>query len=353
MPEALDVIKVHLVKFIGDPGTRLLNPGTLIKRLMSKTNLSSIDIQQALLHLSKAGIITGINVRGIPVKKVGWTDISLHPVSDSRKLVEGIIDEVTDDQYIRDVFVKHHKYFNGLNEHDTVILLKSLLAIKESEDTHIHDRYIFSARQLLGSSKVLNNMSRLVKDLEISLPQDKANYYILTAGKADASQVLFVENPRVFSYLRQYAQKYDTLIISSYGYGLTLENFSEKINNNFIIACPSDNESQADLKTIITKPSVIYWGDLDKTGLAIFESLQKSINQLKLSSIYVEMLNDVVSCGHPYHRIFEKDGQKDIQYKLPISSRVIEYCFNRALDQEMYCEDRYLLRIFKPLENFE
>ncbi|MCI2286118.1 DUF2220 family protein [Colwellia sp. MSW7] len=349
MPEAIDIIKIELIKFIGEPGTKQLNPGTLIKRLIDKTSLSSIDVQQALLQLSKAGLITGINVRGIPVKKVAWTDIRHQPVSESRKLVESVVDEVTNDQQIRNIFIKHHKYFDGFNEQDIAKILKGLLAIKGSGVMHSHDRYIFSARHLLGSSKALDNISRLTKELGISLPHDESTYYILTAGQPTSSQVLFVENPRVFNYLKPYAHKYNTLIISSYGYGLTLENFADKITSNSIIACPTDNQPQPDLKAILIKSLVIFWGDLDKAGLSIFESLQKNIHQLKLSSIYVDMLDDVSTQGHPYHRIFEKEGQKNIQYKQPISSIIIERCHNRALDQELYCESKYLPRIFRPL----
>jgi hypothetical protein len=347
--DPLESVKKELAKLIGELGTKQLNPGNLISRIIVSTGLNSLDVQQSMLTLSNTGLITGIGPRGIPIRKVGWTDVNHHPVSESRKLMIKVAEMVSGDQSVCDILVKHHKYFCGLNEEDCIRFVASILALKETPSTNDKDRYILSARHLLGSSKVLDNISRLTKDLNITLPADESAYYVLTAGKATATQVIFVENPRAFNYLKPFAHQYDTLIISAYGYGLTLENFSGKLEKNAVIACPTDNERQADLLKILSKTCVIYWGDLDKEGLSIFESLQINIPQLRLSSIYSRMLEDVIKIGHPYHALFDKAGQKNKLYRLSISASVIDKSQDRALDQEMYCQESYLNEIFAPL----
>jgi len=351
MHDPIDKVKKELAKFIGEPGNKRLNPGTLVKNLMNKTSLGVIEVQQALLHLSKEGFITGINVRGIPVKKVGWTDIKYHPISESRKLVDEIVKDVTIDKQIQETLLKHHKYFNKLNKQDIVSFMKGLLAFKDSIQKSNGDRYVLSARHLLGSSKALSNISRLIKDLKITLPEDNAIYYVLTAGRNSASQILFIENPRVFTFLQPYANEHDTLIISSYGYGLTLENFGDKLARGQVIACPTDGERQCDLARVLKGSATLYWGDLDKTGIQIYDSLSKHLPALSLSAIYENMVNDVESSGHPYHPLFEKANQKSFSSRLRYSNELLSLCQDRAIDQEFYCNEQYLHKIFKSLSS--
>ncbi len=259
MIDPLILVKDSLSKLIGESGTNKLNPGKLIAKLTQLTDLSAIEIQQTLLCLSNQNIITGIGPRGIPHKKVGWKNPSQNPAPASRLLVKKVASQVSEDQEVRDIFIKHHKQFNGLKEQDVERILNNLLLLKDTPFTESTDRYIHSARHFLGGSKVLDKLNRLTKELGIELPKDTATYYVLTAGKPNASQVLFIENPRVFNYLKSYANRYSTLLISSYGYGLTLENFADKLENYSLIACPTDNEPQVDLRKALTEKRILYW----------------------------------------------------------------------------------------------
>lgn len=97
-----------------------------------------------------------------------------------------------------------------------------------------------------------------------------------------------------------------------------------------------DLPEAVDLKAAIDQLPTFFWGDLDREGLRIFESLREQIPNLALSAAYEAM---AIRCSnptlcHPYHRLFEKEGQRFPRGSTPESAHLGQVCCERAVDQE-------------------
>lgn len=342
----MSLVKSALEALIGEDPRGKKMPGKLLIKLMEATQLSAIDVQKELLALAKNGEITGINHKGVPVQKVGWVNPKNIPIPESKVLLIKVCEGLELSSETKTVFVKNHRLFSELNTYQIEKVINSLLRLKEEALPNEADLYILSAQRFLGSSKALDRLKGLCKDLAISTPNDVTTYYAITCGSVTAEQVLLVENPRVFNYLTEFTRRYNTLLVSAYGYGLTLENLGAKLENGQVIACPSDGESRIDLNHVLKQAQILYWGDMDKAGIQIFEVMQRNIPSLKLSKIYGVMQRDVQLKGHSYHKLFDKKSQKDFNASTTVAQCLLESCTNSAIDQEFYCSEQYLDIIF-------
>lgn len=352
MSEEQQIVFDALAKLIGGDGSKKLRPTGLIAKLGNETKLVNTDIQQALIALSRAGIIDGIDRAGMPAKKVGWIDKSTQPIPVYQHNWHSVVDKYKEN-YTRDALEalkKQSKLFEGLDLSEMENLLSSLTAFsKQGFAEHQNDRYILSARNILGSSKAIDKLKKLTDILGISLPADNPKYFVLTAGKPNSNQILFVENPRVFSYLAPFCVKYNTLLVSNYGYGITFRNFYQLLQNNQVIASPTDGQKQADLTKLIETATCLYWGDLDYEGISIFDSFRQHLTKLCLSEIYQVMIDRLKQgYGHPYHKLFEKQGQKPQECITQLAQELMDLCaeLECGIDQEAFCDSANLTSIF-------
>ncbi|SFC47611.1 Wadjet anti-phage system protein JetD domain-containing protein [Pseudoalteromonas denitrificans] len=351
MDEEEQVFKA-LASFIGDDGVKTLQPSILIKRITDKTGLVRTDVQRELMKLVRSNIIKGVDKSGYPVKKVGWVSPSTQPIPEYkirwRTVIEKFKNNVSSEE--ANELSKIGLPLKELSIDEMSDILSALIKLKKRSPTlNTQDRYLTSAQSILGSSKVLDNLSKMLIALNITIPDELPDYYALTAGPNTSENVLFIENPRVFSYLAPFSRQADTLLISCYGYGLTLANFGEYIKRNKIIACPTDGEQQSNISKQLLTSNCFYWGDLDYEGVAIYDQLKKHLPILALSNIYTEMIHDLKNKkGHSYHPLYGKPKQKAKPCESHEGKLLMGICehYDKALDQEAYCSKGYLSLIF-------
>lgn len=211
------------------------------------------------------------------------------------------------------------------------------------------DQYVLSANMLMGSSKVLDAFSGLVSnESEIR----HRPLFVVTAGPPVPDAILLVENPSAFMSLLRTNFIQQHLVICTFGYGLTLENLSQRLLDRAIIPCPAAGEQIKDLSAMIASAPCFLWGDLDWEGLRIFESLQSAIPHLQFPAIYHDMtecLFDLLR-SHPYHEMFGKAGQRPPKGHAEIVRILADACSKRAVDQEAMCPIKDVRTLVTPLE---
>ncbi|HAI32288.1 MAG: hypothetical protein CMO07_12320 [Thalassospira sp.] len=231
-----------------------------------------------------------------------------------------------------------------LSEADQISILEGLIAIFNDKGVSHRDPYITSAKHLLGSSKALDTLGAPVAEA-FGVAKD-AGYnrvqYVLTAGPRleDADAIVFIENMAAFTAFSQSPSKRSIIGICSFGYGISLENLGERLLMGKVVSCPVDNTRQ-ELSTLIKSDKTkLFWGDLDREALRIFEKLRYRIPELRLSAAYGYMIEEFERRGgHPYGAFSGKSGQQrtasDASDKLRL---IMDLVRSRAFDQEAVCD---------------
>ncbi len=316
-------------------GGKPLKPGRLLNRISQKTGLSVIDVEACLATLAQEGLLEGVSRSGRPMKMVIWTGASL---LESNALAQKIRDYFIDQGIVApdNECLALAKAMDGLAGEDVDRLLNGLRAMQGESC----DATFASARYLLGSAKALKGLSSANRLLD-SLPvQDTGEMFVITAGPTDPQAVMLIENLRSFTAFADSCHTHTVLGVASYGYGLTMQNFAERLHAGKVTACPCRGE-RPDLKRLIQTKPVFLWGDLDQEGLRIYEDMRREIPGLLLSSAYSEMekLAKNPSRCHPYHRLFEKEGQRPARGDTPEVTHLSNVSRDRAVDQEALGND--------------
>lgn len=342
MPSDRALVELAIRKFA--KGGKPLQPGRLLNRIAVKTGLSIIAVESCLAELVQEGLLEGVSISGRPVKMVKWVG-------------ESLIEADPLAMAIRDHFLAHGveapeneclglaKAMNGLDMADVERLLDGLLALQGVSD----DAMFASARHLLGSAKALKGLA-LANRLLPSLPtRNTGEMFVITAGPREPEVVLLIENLRSFSAFADSRHVGRILGVASYGYGLSMQNFAEHLRAGKVTACPCRGE-KPDLKALIARKPVLLWGDLDQEGLRIFESMRHEIPGLALSAAYAELEQRAKNpnSGHPYHRLFDKQGQRPARGDTPEVVHLSTVCRERAVDQESLGADLAAIDFTKP-----
>ncbi|WP_320837239.1 Wadjet anti-phage system protein JetD domain-containing protein [Zhongshania sp.] len=325
-------------------GGRPLLPSRLLDRIADATKLSKLDIQDCLAVLSQEGLIDGVGRNGIPLKKVYWKGTSLVQADPVALMVRDYFNH-------RDIQVSDNdalalsRTLHGLDPQDIGHLLDGLCQIQGSNE----EGTFASALNLLGSAKALSGLSSSSRFLKAMPLQEVGEMFVITAGPVDPKAVLLIENLRSFTAFTNSDHADSILGVASYGYGLTMQNFATHLLAGKVTACPCRGD-RPDLKQLIQSKPVYLWGDLDREGLRIFETLKKEIPHMSLSAAYenMEALLKDPSRGHPYHRLFEKDGQRTVAGSSPEVAHLSVVCKERAVDQEALGSDINSIDLAKP-----
>jgi hypothetical protein len=229
----------------------------------------------------------------------------------------------------------HADLFDGLSFDDIASIVRGLRECRKS-DQFGRDPIFTSAAHILGSAKALKNLRRAARSLgEANTDEPGGELYVLTAGPSQPKAVVLIENIRSFTAFARSEHAREAVGIATYGYGLTMENFGARLAANQIVACPAYGGA-VDLRTVINQLPTLFWGDLDREGLRIFESLRQQLPKLVLSAAYETMerrCSNPTLC-HPYHRLFEKEGQRFPRGSTLETAHLAQRCNERAVDQE-------------------
>ncbi|MFJ2689430.1 Wadjet anti-phage system protein JetD domain-containing protein [Pseudomonas sp. NPDC087336] len=315
-------------------GGKKLRPRGLIGRLSKLTAIPQLDVQLALEELARAGSLSGVSKSGQPLTLVGWTGSAL-PLSQTEMLLGEVIENFSDKSFKTTLqpLLKIAELFSGLSADDINYVIQGMLQCKDSVNC---DPIFASATNILGSAKALNNLRGAARNIGIEWPIDAyGELYALTAGPAQPTAVVLIENIRSFTaFARSRHAKY-AVGVAAFGYGLTMENFGNRLATGQIVACRAYGDT-VNLYDAISHLPAFFWGDLDREGVRIFESLRRQIPDLALSAAYASMdkrLTNPQLC-HPYHALFEKDGQRVICGATPEATYLARRCADRAVDQE-------------------
>ncbi|KRD79724.1 hypothetical protein ASE43_02150 [Lysobacter sp. Root983] len=296
-----------------------------------------LEVAKALRELSLLGVITGIGVNGRPVRMVKWvgTEPSRQVCPQEvewREILEGLGDKLSEAD--RASLGSSFSTFNGLDRCDKIAIIEGMIAMRDG--IRCADTWVWSAENLLGSSKAARSLRTDLGGLGVNVDDSGGLYYAITAGPSTPEAVVLIENPRVFSAVATSAQASRILAVAAYGYGLTIDNFGQRLLAGQVVSCPAVGE-RADLRWALTQLPAYFWGDLDLEGLRIYESLKQRLPSIRLSAAYSAMdrMLDDRRRSHPYHRLFEKDRQgippsgneADVAY-------LAKRCLQRAVDQE-------------------
>ncbi|MGE5599321.1 MAG: Wadjet anti-phage system protein JetD domain-containing protein [Bacteroidota bacterium] len=213
------------------------------------------------------------------------------------------------------------------------------------------DRFVLSANSVMGSSKALDSFPGLLGSVDEDDDCRHRPLFLVTAGPADPSAVLFVENPSAFGSLLHTEFVHRYLAICAFGYGLTIENLPQRLRSRSIIPCTAAGDQITDLAAIIASTPCYHWGDLDWEGLRIFENMQAAIPTICLPIIYLAMaerLGDPLR-SHPYLELFGKQKQRAPKANDPLVAMLAKACAERAVDQEAMCPIEDVTSLVTPI----
>ncbi|MFJ2466745.1 Wadjet anti-phage system protein JetD domain-containing protein [Pseudomonas sp. NPDC087615] len=316
-------------------GGKKLRPRGLIRRLSKLTAIPQLDVQLALEELARAGSLSGVSKSGQPLTLVGWTGAAL-PLSQTEMLLSEVIENFSDESSKTTLqpLLKIAELFSGLSADDINYVIQGMLQCRKGSINC--DPIFASAANILGSAKALNNLRGAARNIGLEWPSDAyGELYVLTAGPARPNAVVLIENIRSFTAFARSRHAKHSVGVAAFGYGLTMENFGNRLAAGQIVACCAYGDT-VNLYDVISQQPAFFWGDLDREGMRIYESLRRQIPDLELSAAYTHMdkrLTNPQLC-HPYHALFEKDGQRVVNGATPGAAYLAKRCTHRAVDQE-------------------
>jgi hypothetical protein len=318
-------------------GGRLLRPGGLIERLSAQTGLPRLDVRDALAILVREEKLSGVSRAGEPLKMVMWIGEPKSHLSPAAEQLQIVLESIVDPSLKTTLapLLDCADLFEGLSSDDIEGVVRGLLQCKTVTDRY-RDPVFVSAANILGSAKALKNLRRPARALGLDCAGDPGGeLYVLTAGPAHPTAIVLIENIRSFTAFARSVHAQKAIGVAAYGYGLTMENFGARLAAGHVIACPAYGTA-VDLQAALDRLPALFWGDLDREGLRIYESLRQQLPSIALSAAYTAMeerLRNKTLC-HPYHKLFEKDGQRPPRGATPETAHLTNMCLQRAVDQE-------------------
>lgn len=253
-----------------------------------------------------------------------------------------------------------HPFVQDWDDRALSLLVRGLLALREDMPTlRGQSRYAVSARYLLGSSKIIDALpNSTLKAFGIDATAlAKPPSYLMTAGPANPEAVLLIENPQAFELAISSPVVTQVALVATFGYGLSRagddfgRQLASHIENNDPLIPLVRKGTPSDLETLLCHPKAYFWGDLDMEGLRIFWRLRSELPQLKLSALYIPMINLLMTgCAHPYSTISGKPNQQPWQCQDSLVNHLLGLCADRAIDQECAMPSMLSTYATKPLQ---
>ena len=328
-------VEQRLIRLTSD-GKRA-RPGRLLSRLTRACDATELEVREALTTLSRDGLVSGVDGRGVPREMVEWRG----PRPDARGPEEIQLGEALAGIAGKAEIRRLATAVSGLSTADITALASGLIALRDARAPA--DVVFSSSAHLMGSAKALGSMLGVARSMGIEVDDQNELLYVLTAGATMPRCVVLIENLRSFQAFAASRHADEALGLAAFGYGLTMANFGDKLARDQVIACPTDRTSGHEpyaLKTLFGRVPVLFWGDLDREGLRIFASLRRAIPSIRLSAAYGVMARQLAeNGGHPYHKLFGKPNQRAPVEMDEGLVALANLCRDRALDQEALGRD--------------
>lgn len=207
--------------------------------------------------------------------------------------------------------------------------------------------YRASASGRLGSSKLLSLLPRAsLQAFGIDIGQFAAPPpYVIVAGPPEPQAVVLVENPEAFEAAVAATPDLPVAWISVYGFGIaTIDGQGARLADVVTSTTPPialvRSGAPPSIDQLLGHPRLFHWGDLDRTGLLIFQAMRSARPQLRLSALYGPMLAVIRSGGgHPYAEVAGKPRQDCWMAGDHLLGELLNDCEVRAIDQEHLSKD--------------
>lgn len=341
-----DRITTHLRKKIRTSIS--LRGDGLVERFARDLSCDRTDVLRVFRELRAEGILVCDDwLRDEPLSKV---TVNLpEEINPTAMVWRGVLEQAAK---VQDEFVALAPLgdaLEGLSESEMLRLLSGLASLKQDQE-HLNNtpRFEVSARYLLGSSKLLDALPAApMRQYGIDVNRFPTfPGYVMVAGPPDPSMVVLVENPHSFECAVEALGTNRAAWVCTYGYGLSLK-YSQHGEQLAAIL-----ESRTPPRTLIRKGNspdwdvllrhdrILFWGDLDLEGLAIFERLRRYNPRVALSGLYQPMVDCLKEDGgHPYCGSVGKVGQVPNTYGDDIAS-LVALCLEQAVDQEVVSKNQ-------------
>lgn len=213
-----------------------------------------------------------------------------------------------------------YSILSGFELDDMKHIVEGLKLLREEQNSVFGlPRYIISSRYLLGSSKLLDSMpNTALKAFGIHIDKfTSAPSYVVIAGPPVPKVVVLVENPQAMETAVE-ANVDGVVWVTTFGYGLSMvgDDYGRQLAS--IIETPQRKirsltraGNPPDIESLLAHDNIFFWPDLDAEGLRIYQRIKKKIPMLKLSALYLPMINKSLVSGatHPYVKAVGKEGQ--------------------------------------------
>jgi hypothetical protein len=248
------------------------------------------------------------------------------------------------DAELREALLPAHESFADMPEDDLALLVAGFVRLRGCAP---HPPGLFgfglSARELLGSSKVLDRLPVPARRLLGVADLPSTPRYVVVAGPTQPQAVLLIENSTTYEQAVRAGLAAEVALIAAYGYGLNMMSDSAAgwalaeslAGGRCEVLCRSGGGF--DLSTLLRHPRLFFWGDLDREGLRIALALRANLRQLSLSALYEPMCEMVqtrarshpyaLACGKANQQPWQACGDEQID-------ALAALCSTRAVDQE-------------------
>jgi len=330
-----------------------VRPRGLIDRLKKASGLNYGQIGDAFAFLRATGEVTcraWTPPSHGPLAPLGMLQLELaaKPVAPAEaawlEAVQGSDFEEAGKEVLRKLAGK----VSDMPQEDMQRLLAGLAALRDSKEALDMPIYEASARWLLGSSKILSALGAVaMRNLGIALEEfAPPPRYLALAGPSCPKAFTLVENPHAFEAAVRADSDREYAWACSYGFGFSMDQrYGELLETNLTCYAESltllvRDGNPPPLSALLGCENLFFWGDLDPSGLRIFESLKKRYPRLRLSPLYSPLIWILLrGGGHPYVKATGKDGQKEQEEKCgPFDTKEAQdlavLCSGRGVDQE-------------------
>jgi hypothetical protein len=331
---------------------------TVNRRLVVQLGVDSLAVAEALRELYRLDRVRYTpDTRGQPVS--GYIEVVLPDVDIQAHHVAWrmALENAGFGQEVASVLLGLAAKLQDMEECDMALLavaLKNVSLLVKADGSGANEAgFNVSARRIMSGSKVLSMLSeRMLTSLGLPLRLHLSSpRYLIYAGPPGASTTLLIENPRAFENAIRAGLAQSASLVCTYGFSMAY------IGQDWLHGAQSSaHDAPIILPRVGTAPSfrelfavehVMFWGDLDVAGLAIYKAYASSLPTLKLSGIYRAMTRMLANAetSHPYCALFDKAGQAVLARSLAGSHEtsagheLFRLCTERAVDQEAVTDE--------------
>lgn len=315
-------------------------------RVVKKTGIDPIAVQQALGKLARQGIIKGVLENGLAVGLVSFTaKAPAKPVPESLIRWREAMHNCGFTKGDMAALASCHDRLDGFADSDLQGLAHGLSAMRQGQaEAEGIPRFVLSAKYLLGSSKLLGSLpSPALRRFGIDVDSfPDAIPQIIVAGPESPEAVLLIENPHAFEEAIAAGCDGRLALVMTFGYGLSRS--GEAYGNSLInLMAQADrlvplvrSGNPPSPRLLLGHPKIFFWGDLDKEGLRIYASLRKRIPTLRASALYLPMVEAMRrGHSHPYTKATAKENQGTADTLPDDVAWLVPFCIDHGVDQEV------------------